>query len=257
MAGRHSAAPDGGARRRARAPQGERAPSQPREPTAGGGRSWKRGSLVLIASVLALFSVAGWSALSSFRAGGCDDGQTLTVAAAPEIAPVVEAAVSPDAGDPLETSQGCGLTVRPTEPADALASIVDGTHAPDLWVPDTSAWLARLPSSVPDRIPRSLAKTPVVLAGPSGGERPDTWLAGLSQPGATLLDPSTTGASIGALEALHAEAVKGATSGTALSHWLVTAAQSAPDYSLGDSEILENAASGLGETSGWFPTTEQ
>jgi Bacterial extracellular solute-binding protein/von Willebrand factor type A domain len=250
MPGRHSAAPASGARRRARVPQ-----EPPPAPRPGGGRGWQRSSLVLLVSVVALFSVAGWSALSSLGSGGCDDEQPLTVAVAPEIAPVVEAALSPD--EPLETSQGCRLTAQPTEPTDAVAAIIDGAHAPDLWVPDTSAWLSRLPSSVSDRIPRSLAKTPVVLAGPSGGERPETWLAALSQPGATLLDPTTTGASFGALEALHAEAVKGATSGTALSHWLVSAAQTAPDYSLGDTDILENAASGLGDASGWFPTTEQ
>jgi len=270
MPGRHSAPPGGGARRRVRAPrdvspdgtqgaeQTERTPRGPHEPPppARGGAGWKRGSLILLVSVIALFSVAGWSALSSFRSGPCDGGKTLTVAAAPEIASLVGAVAASEGDEPLETSQGCRLTVRPTDPGAAVAAITDGTHAPDLWIPDTSAWLSQLPASVPDHTPRSVAKTPLVLAGP-GGRRPATWLDAMSQPGATLLDPTTTGASFGALEALHAEAVKGATSGTALSHWLVSAAQAAPAYSLGDADIIENASSGLGETSGWFPTTEQ
>jgi len=268
MPGRHAAAPDGGARRRARAPregatesthpaQGtERSERHPEQPSGGGG-GWRRGSLVLAASVIALFSVAGWSAMSSFGSAQCGDDESLTVATAPEIAPVVDAVVSPGDGEPLETAEGCPLVVQRADPDTALAAISAGEHAPDLWIPDTSAWLARLPSSVPDVAPRPVAKTPVVLAGPAGTERPDTWLAGMSEPGSTLLDPTTTGASVGALEALHAEAVKGATSGTALSDWLVSTAPNAPESSLSDSEMLDNASESLDDPSGWFPTTEQ
>jgi hypothetical protein len=265
MPGRHTAAPGGGARRRARAPSDPRTQgTQPadrtaraqRRPPGGGGPGWRRGSLVLLVSLIALFSVAGWSARSSFRPDACD-GEPLRVAAAPEIAPVVESVVSPADGDAIKTSQGCPLVVRSTDPDNALTAINDGGHAPDLWIPDTSGWLSRLRPSVPDREPRSVAKTPVVLAGPSGAERPDTWLAAMSEPGATMLDPTSTGAGVGALEALHAEAVKGATSGTALSDWLVSTAQSAPAYSLSDSEMIDNAASGHEEVGGWFPTTEQ
>lgn len=264
MPGRHTAAPAGGARRRARAPgDAESTQRTDREkrtsgrPPGGEGPGWKRGTLVLLVSVIALFSVAGWSALSSFGSGACEGGETLTVAAAPEIAPVVEAVATPGDGEALETSQGCRLTVQWTDPDNALAAINGGEHAPDLWIPDTSAWLSRLPSSVPDRQSRSVAKTPVVLAGPAGEAPPDTWLAAMSEPGSTLLDPTTTGASVGALTALHAEAVKGATSGTALSDWLVSTAQSAPEYSLSDADMLNNAANGLDEAGGWFPTTEQ
>ena len=277
MPGRHAAASAGGARRRPRAagdergerteqaeqperterserPGGPRGPERPEWPW-GPLEGWKRGSVILLASVIALFSVAGWSALSTFGSGGCGDDDTLTVAAAPELAAIVKAVAS-NGNEPLETSQGCLLSVQPTDPGKAVAAITNGTHAPDLWIPDTSAWLSQLPASVPDRTPRSVAKTPVVIAGP-GGQRPDTWLEAMSQPGATMLDPTTTGASFGALEALHAEAVKGVTSGTTLSHWLVSAAQSAPQYSLGDTDIIQNASTGVGDTSGWFPTTEQ
>jgi Bacterial extracellular solute-binding protein/von Willebrand factor type A domain len=267
MPGRHAAAPDGGARRRTRAPRSgvtegtqppeprEQAGRDPEYPDSGGG-GWRRGSLVLAASVIALFSVAGWSALSSFGSS-CAGGRSLTVAVAPEIGPVVDAVVSPADGEPLETAQGCSLVVRRADPDKVLAAISAGEHAPDLWIPDTSAWLARLPSSVPEVPPRPVAKTPVVLAGPAGTERPDTWLAAMSEPGSTLLDPTTTGASVGALEALHAEAVKGATSGTALSEWLVSTAPNAPESSLSDSEMLDNASDSLDDAGGWFPTTEQ
>lgn len=272
MPGRHSATPPEGARWRVRAPRDANADStqpperteparpEPREPEGaggGGGARWTRASLVLLAAVIALFSVAGWSALSTVRPSGCDDGDSLTVAAAPEIAPVVESVVSPDDGDALETSQGCPLVVQQTDPDDALAAINAGEHAPDLWIPDTSAWLSQLPSSVHESQPLSIAKTPVVLAGPAGAEQPDTWLAAMSEPDAELGDPTRTGASVGALEALHGEAVYGTTSGTALSDWLVSTAKDAPTHSLSDSEMLDNASNSPDSAGGWFPTTEQ
>jgi hypothetical protein len=242
MPGRHAAAPAGGARRRA---------------AVRGARPRTRGVAVVLA-VAVLFVVAGWSAVTSLGAGSaCEDGQNLTLAASPEIAPLVEAVVSPADGEAVQTEDGCGVTVQWTDPDAALAAIHAGEHAPDLWIPDTSAWLLRLPPAVPDREPRSVAKTPVVLAGPSDAERPPTWLAALSERGARMLDPSASGASVGALAALHAEAVQGDTSGTALSHWLVATAQAAPEYSFSDVDLLNNAANGGDLAAGWFPTTEQ
>src|SRR5262245_41658866 len=106
MPGRHSATPDGGGRWRTRGSTGEAAePTQTErtergpKPSSGGGAGWKRASLALLAGVIVLFSVAGWSALSTVRPSGCQEGGSLTVAAAPEIAPVVESVVSPDDGD--------------------------------------------------------------------------------------------------------------------------------------------------------------
>jgi hypothetical protein len=243
MAGRHTAAPAGGARRRA--------PARPN-------RRGARRAVALVAGVLVLFCAAGWSVVRSF--GGdraCADGEDLTVAAAPEIAPVVRtAAAQTDAGD-LADAGVCTLHVVAMEPADALAGLRADARTTDLWIPDTSAWLARLPAAVRSRAPRSVAKTPVVLAAPGGAARPDSWLQALSQPASSLLDPSTSGASLGALAALHAEAVKGTTSGTALSNWLVGNAQDASPYSSSDAELLHQAGGGAAPASSWFPTTEQ
>jgi Mg-chelatase subunit ChlD len=243
MPGRHSATPSAGARRRV--------------PDHGAARPG-RGALAIVAGAVLLFSVAGWSAVRSFGGGSaCDDGQGLTLAASPEIAPVVEAVLSPADGDEVQTEDGCRITVQWTDPDAALAAIDAGERAPDLWIPDTSAWLSRLPPDLRERPSRSVATTPVVLAGPPGAAQPETWLSALSEPGATMLDPGASGASVGALAALHGESVHGLTSGTELSQWLVRTAQAAPEYSFSDEDLLNNASNGGDVAGGWFPTTEQ
>jgi hypothetical protein len=254
MPGRHTAAPAGGARRRARAPQERRSRRPGRRPGRGGG--WKRGSAILLAAVIALFSVAGWSALSS-GAVGCGADETLTLAAAPEIAPVVEDVVADLDVNDLDAQGVCGVRVAPTRADDALAALGAGVQATDLWIPDTSAWLSQLPPTLADRPARSVATSPVVLVGPADTPRPETWLGALSAPGATLLDPRDSGASVGALAALQGEAVSGRTDGADVSNWVVTEAQSATDYGLDDAALLAAAAGGDQATPRWFPTTEQ
>ena len=211
-----------------------------------------------MAAAVALFAVAGWSAIASFSGGsGCESGEHLTLAASPDIAPVVQGVVSPSDGEALETDDGCEVTVQWSDPDEVLAAIHAGEHAPDLWIPDTSAWLERLPPALRDRQARPVATTPVVFAGPPGARRPATWLAALSQPDARMLDPNASGASVGALAAMQAEAVNGPTGDTALSRWLVATAKSAPEHSYSDEDLLNNAANGGEVGGGWFPTTEQ
>lgn len=212
-----------------------------------------------VAGAVVVASVVGWESAAS--PGGilaCHDDTTLTLAAAPEIAPVIASMVTGGEDEEVETELGCArVQVVPTDPVDAAAAVRSGQGAPDMWIPDTSAWLAQMPGGLATRQRWSFAKTPVVLAGAPGAARPDTWLSALSQPGATLLDPRTSGASVGALVALSAEAVQGATSGKDLSSWLVSAAQAAPPKALSDRDLLSGSAGGGGSAPDWFPTTEQ
>jgi Bacterial extracellular solute-binding protein/von Willebrand factor type A domain len=236
MPGRHTAGPDAGSAR-------------PR-PRAG------RGAAVPVAAgVVLVAAAAGWSLTSE---GGflCGGDTTLDVAAAPEIAPVVEDVVAGMGSVELGAEDVC-VSVAPTDPYDALAALGAGAQAPDLWIPDSSAWLSQVPLPVRQRHTWSVASSPVVLAGPAGASRPDTWLEALSAPGAALLDPRESGAGIGALAALHAEAARGDTSGTALSRRLVAEAQSAATVTLSDGALLADAVGGGGEAPRWFPTTEQ
>jgi Bacterial extracellular solute-binding protein/von Willebrand factor type A domain len=215
-----------------------------------------RGAAVpLAAGVVLVAAAAGWSLTSG---GGflCAGDTTLDLAVAPEIAPVVEDVVSGLGSVELGAEDVC-LSVATTEPDDALAALGAGAQAPDLWIPDSSAWLSQLTGPMRRRPAWSVASSPVVLAGPAGAARPDTWLDGLSAPGAALLDPRESGAGIGALVALHAEAARGDTSGTALSRRLVAEAQSAAAVTLSDGALLADAVGGGGEAPRWFPTTEQ
>lgn len=234
MPGRHSAAPSRRADRR-----------RP--------RLLARAGVAAVGGTAVLATVVGWQV--SRADSECSDA-TLTLAAADEIAPTIEDVLEEQNGE-LSTPQGCAqVELVWMDPVQAAQAIESGQDAPDLWVPDTSAWLSRVPPALQQRRNWPLAKTPVVLAGPRGAERPATWLQALSAPQATLLDPRSSGAGVGALAALQAEATYGKTTGTDLSAWLVEKAQSAPDYSLDDHDLLTNAAGG-GADSGWFPTTEQ
>jgi Bacterial extracellular solute-binding protein/von Willebrand factor type A domain len=212
-----------------------------------------RAGVAAVGGTAVLATVVGWQV--SRADSDCSDA-TLTLAAADEIAPAIEDVLEENDGE-ISTPQGCAqVELVWMDPVQAVQAISSGQKAPDLWVPDTSAWLSRLPADLQERRNWQLAKTPVVLAGPRGAERPATWLEALSARDATLLDPRSSGAGVGALAALQAEATYGKTTGTDLSAWLVEKAQSAPDYSLDDHDLLTNAAGG-GADSGWFPTTEQ
>ncbi|MGX6604249.1 substrate-binding domain-containing protein [Micromonosporaceae bacterium Da 78-11] len=88
---------------------------------------------------------------------------TLQVAAAPEIAPVVQAAartINPDGAD-------CGpVAVTAREPAE----VVDGAAPwPEVWIPSSTAWLriAAVDGAAYGTTGEPLARTPVMLAAPT------------------------------------------------------------------------------------------
>jgi hypothetical protein len=231
---------------------GRHTATPPRRVRRNAGPMLGRGGVAVIAAAVGV-AVVGWRIAES---RSCDADETLSVAAAPEIAPVVDA-VARDLTAQAGVEGVCRLEVALTEPDDALAEIRSGQDAPDLWLPDTSAWLSKLPDALLERPTWPVAKTPVVLAGELGSSTPSSWYAALSESGAQLLDPRSSGASIGALAALHAEAVRGVTTGADLSSWLATRAQRAPDYTSTDAELLDNAADGGDAAPRWFPSTEQ
>jgi hypothetical protein len=106
----------------------------------------------------------------------------LTVAAAPEIAPVIRTIAG--AWSDTQTSGTCAsVVVDQQEPADVAAAIAGQRGAtltglgqangkarvPDVWVPDSSTWLQRVRAVGADLVPAeaaSVAKSPVVLAMP-------------------------------------------------------------------------------------------
>ncbi|MEU8818121.1 substrate-binding domain-containing protein [Actinoplanes sp. NPDC048796] len=185
-------------------------PSSHRSPEGGGAGRF----LLAAAIVLMLVAVAGattWWMYSrepadptagpapAASASQCPDAD-LVVAAAPEIAPVVQAAARTFNDDP---SDKCGpIEVVAEEPAVTASASVKY----DVWIPSSSAWIAlagvRGASYKVESEP--LARTPVVIAGPTsltdqiapGGKT--SWAkitAGAAKgqiPAVTMADPQTS-----------------------------------------------------------------
>ncbi len=144
------------------------------------------GALPLAAAVVVLVMLAGAGLLlwldGRSTPGTCHSGLTVTVAAAPEIAPAIRAAVG-HLPDNTNSASCATYVVNAVEPADIAAVLAQsagatltglgqaaGTvHAPDVWIPDSSIWLRRLIAKAPGVVPAaapSIAQSPLVLAMP-------------------------------------------------------------------------------------------
>ncbi|MEV4349867.1 substrate-binding domain-containing protein [Actinoplanes sp. NPDC049596] len=177
-------------------------PNSHRSPEVGGvGRF-----LLAAAIVLMLVAVAGattWWMYSrepadptaqpapAASASQCPDADLL-VAAAPEIAPVIQAAARTFNEDP---SDKCGpIEVIPEEPSVTASASVKY----DVWIPSSSAWvaLAGTRGAAYKVEGEPIARTPVVLAAP------DTLAAQIGQGGQTAWAKVTAAAASGQLSAV-------------------------------------------------------
>ena len=185
MSGRHSARPH------------RRRPPRPR---------W-------IVAVAALLPVAVGGVLYSADAaflglGGCSEALHVSVAATEETVDVLEGAAASLEARGAEADGHCVkyhvTAAAPNEVARSLDARAAGT--PDLWVPDSSAWLARIDGFAGDAtvVARSLARSPVVVASRSI-HRPHSWLDVLSRDDVEFVDPLRSSAPAAALLALRAE----------------------------------------------------
>lgn len=132
------------------------------------------GVAALVVTVLVVVTV---SVPLATRLFGCSEAQYLRVAAAISVAPVLQEAASEFNSE----AESC-LYIQVTELAPHLVMTelaggrtLDSTIAPEVWVPESSAWveLARISEAGAQTIepaPQSLASSPVVLAAPEGAE---------------------------------------------------------------------------------------
>ena len=162
------------------------------------------GTPVVITAGLLVLAVVGWLGYGfvADRLGGedCAAARPLAVTAAPDIAPVVDAAARRVAdADPC-------FQVRVTSRASALVAeelvISDGGEYPDVWVPESTRWLQHAQGSGAWDVPvtgTSVASSPVVLAVAEDSARrlgwpdtPLTWAGVLAAEAGTvgLPDPS-------------------------------------------------------------------
>ena len=120
--------------------------------------------LLLIAAGVVVFLVAGgmvWWVTAS--ASGCDDRQTVAVTVAPELGDLAEKLLA----DPVELDGDvCAvaevITQEPLQTVGHLTAL-EAEAQPDVWVPDSSLWVARA-ADAPLKAVGSMASSPVVLA---------------------------------------------------------------------------------------------
>jgi hypothetical protein len=119
---------------------------------------------VLIAAVVAVALVAGglvwWLSGSD---GPCDTRRTVAVTVAPELGEIAEKTLA----DPIELDGG-GCAVAEVTAQEPLQTVGDLTALgkgalPDVWVPDSSSWIARA-GEAPLEAVGSMGTSPVVLA---------------------------------------------------------------------------------------------
>ena len=144
-----------------------------------------RPSLGLVAglvSVVLLAALAGWGGYRLLNSPSCGTRLSLSIAAAPEVAPAVRTAAGNWSGTP-RGGTCVSVTVAEQEPADVAAAIAGQRGAtltglgqangkaqvPQIWIPDSSTWLQRVRVAGGDLVPAeavSVAQSPVVLAMP-------------------------------------------------------------------------------------------
>jgi Ca-activated chloride channel homolog len=161
------------------------------------------------ATVLAVLIGAGWMRGSFGSASPCSGGPTLRMAAAPEIAPAVQAAAQ--TWNEQHKGGGCvNAAVVASDPADTAQTVAGDGHTltgltgtrnlprPDVWIPDSSMWLQRIHKLGADLVPEaapSVARSPVVLGVPQPVAERLGWPT-KSLTWAALLERMTTGSGL-------------------------------------------------------------
>ena len=185
----------------------------------------------------------------SSAAAGCPADGTLSIATAPDIAPVVADVVAAVGNLP------CPAEVESLQPAEVAAAVAAGRRPVEAWIPDSSAWLARagLAATAP-----SIASSPVVLAVAAGAVPAGTDLGtvldsrlGESPIRVGLPDPERVAPALAAVLAMQ-DAVSGSPDARAALTWGLRS--SPTDLPSTSTELLRRAAADPGIA---VPTTEQ
>jgi ABC-type Fe3+ transport system substrate-binding protein len=150
--------------------------------------------------------------------GDCSGSLPVSIAATPESVEVLQDATLALEQSGAEADGVCvDYKVRTAAP-NAVSRSLDARAAdsPDLWVPDSAAWLQRIDGfgGEPAVVAHSLGRSPVVVAG-RGLRQPRSWRAVLSRGDVTFVDPLRSSAPAAALLALRAEqdSLRGSASG--------------------------------------------
>ncbi|GIE96849.1 substrate-binding domain-containing protein [Paractinoplanes rishiriensis] len=226
--------------------------------------------LVLVASGTAwwLYSQEPVEQSAAREAGPCSQAD-LRVIAAPEIAPVVQAAARTVNG-----GTDCGPIAVIAQEPDATAT---ASQQPDVWIPSSSSWLriALVGGSTAYQVEdEPLARSPIVLAAPAEvaghfakGDQ-TSWIdlmAGVASrrvPAMTMPDPLHTSVGMLAVYAIHTAMAKSTPDAGIAQLRALTLRSRLKDVSANPAALLEKVAGQTDATAvandvGVFPITEQ
>jgi hypothetical protein len=198
--------------------------------------------IVAAAAVVAL-GLAAWALVPRLvgpAPASCATTETYTVLADSTTLPAVN-----DALGRVNPAACATFRVDVADQAAIAAKVAAGTHAPDLWIADTSARVAAVTASPkPEIAVPSVASSPAVVARSKAAAAPATWSGVLSAPGLLLGDPLSSASAAGALAGAVAEGETGVADAKALAGSLGRLAQTAAQKSAGtqsDSALLDSA----------------
>ncbi|MFC6155388.1 substrate-binding domain-containing protein [Kribbella sp. NPDC058693] len=224
------------------------------------------GLLVLsLGAVFVVRSFGSESGADGFLGGSkaCDDPTQIQMATTPEMQSSLEAAAKSLAAKGGKDGNPCLQFTITAAPSSQIArDVAHGSdNRPDLWVPDSSLWVAQADDgqSVPTIAVQSIATSPLVLVGRrTNFADTSSWLRIMSKTQPALLDPLSTSPGALALLAVQAERAKTSASETQVSQVIVPLAQRlgsmAKPYT--DAEALFGRADQDGSTT-IVPASEQ
>ncbi|TQC41982.1 VWA domain-containing protein [Rhodococcus sp. WS4] len=205
----------------------------------------------LVASVVVVVqAVRSW-------ADDCDQVTDYTLAADPSVVPALDKVL----GDAKDTDLGCAnVTVGAATSGDIAGRLGKGTDAPDLWIPDSGAWVgkAALTAAGPIEVMTgSIASSPVVLASrEEDAPTSPTWLAALQIKDIQLGNPLVTGVAQAPINAALAEGQADPVSAGTVRAALVPLAQE-ESARTADEPIGEEMLQGVVDNGGVAVATEQ
>lgn len=224
------------------------------------------GLLVLsLGAVFVVRSFGSESGADGFLGGNkaCDDPTQVQLATTPEMQSSLETAAKSLAAKGGKDGNPClQFTITAAPSAQVARDVAHGSdNRPDLWVPDSSLWVAQADDgeSVPTIAVQSIATSPLVLVGRrTNFADTSSWLRIMGKTQPALLDPLSTSPGALALLAVQAERAKTSASETQVSQVIVPLAQRlgsmAKPYT--DAEALFGRADQDGSTT-VVPASEQ
>jgi hypothetical protein len=219
-----------------------------------------------LGAVFVVRSFGSESGADGFLGGSksCDDPTQVQLTTTPEMQGTLETAAKSLASKGGKNNTPCLQFTITSAPSSKVAQdVASGSDSrPDLWVPDSSMWVAQADDgdSVPTIAVPSIATSPMVLVGQKAAfADTSSWLRTMALPNeAALLDPLSTSAGALTLLAIQSERQKTSTSDGQVSEVIVPLAQALGSMAkpLTDGNALLSRAAVEGSKS-VVPTSEQ